>query len=153
MPIHCTYRRPSGKRSWDQARLRSLACSLVKKGVSEDSICDAIAECVNCDPQKESKCEKERAQVQSLVRALEFASDALDLSNKVISAIGVMASGVALVARFVPAARPAGALLMRTSQEIVLVQNQVRAALEYAKLMARLQGGIVPRELAHLVPG
>lgn len=152
MPTKCRYVRPGGPRSWDSRKLRSLACSLVRQGHSQESICDAIAECVDCSADKETKCEKEKSQVQSLVRALSFAADALDTANTVISAIGVMAGAVALVARFVPAARPAAVLLQSTQREILLVQAQVRAALEYAKLMARLQGGVVPSELARLVP-
>jgi hypothetical protein len=125
-----------------------------KKRDHVEAICSALAEeGIECGEEREEKCQKEKAQVRSLVRALDFAADSLDLANGVISAIGVMANAVALVARFVPAARPAGTLLMATHREITLVQQQVRAALEYAKLMARLQGGAVPRELAHLIPG
>lgn len=141
-----------GRREWDSSKIQNLICGFVRSGrMSPEAVRDAIAECVDCG-EGASKCEKEKEQVRSLVRALDFASDALDLSNKVISAIGVMANAVALVARFAPMARPAGNLLMATHREILLVQGQVRAALEYAKLMARLQGKTVPRELQHLIP-
>jgi len=153
MPTKCRYVRPGGPRSWDNRKFESLFRWAKKRG-QEKAVCDAISAAeIECGEERESKCEKERAQVRSLVRALDFAADALELSNTVITAIGIAAGAAALVARFVPAARPASIILARVQQDVQAIQSQVRASLEYAKLMSRLQGGEVPRELAHLIPG
>lgn len=127
MPVKCVYRRPSGTRPWDTAKLRSLACSLVNnKGVKPQAICDAIAECVECG--SDENCKRARqAQAQAAVAALDSSNTTLAIAEGALNVFELVARVAGRVARFVPQARAAAVVLSRVEGQLGGVRATIRA--------------------------
>lgn len=127
MPVKCTYRRPSGTRPWDSAKLQSLACSLVKKGVKPEAICQAISECVQCGEDESCKRAKQ-AQAQAAISALDSSNTTLAIADGAVNIFELVARTVERVARFVPMARPAAIALRPVAAQLGEVRAAIRAA-------------------------
>jgi hypothetical protein len=135
MPLVCRNRpnrsKPRVFTTRDAAR---IVCYLVERGVSEQEIKLELSECIDTGAEE---CERERQRVGQLESALREAAAQIETDLTIYAGVVAAVAIVAIVARFVPAARPAGLALAAANRAIQTAQANARATLEAIRVIER----------------
>lgn len=110
-----------------------MACWYLDRGGSEAALRNELSRCIDVG---EEKCQREKQQLGAAAEALEQAERSLEIGATALGAVVVVVAAVALVARFVPAARPAGLVLGRIEPQLAAAQASVAASIQVARIMA-----------------
>lgn len=137
MPVKC-YIKPNRRfpRVWTARAAARAVCSAVEHGASPAAIRLEMAECVPC-----SENRRKQQQQQQALQALEQSQRTFAVADGALGAFQLISRWVGRVARFVPAARPAGLALGAIERALGTVRSDIvvaRAANDAAIVALRL---------------
>jgi hypothetical protein len=112
----------TGPRHWTARAAARAVCAALAAGYSPSELRAEFAECVPCAEDKRKKAAQQAAQA-----ALAASNQTLAIADGALIAFELISRWVGRVARFVPAARPAGIALGLVERSLGTVRGEILA--------------------------
>lgn len=123
MPLKC-YIKPNRTfaRGWTARAAGRAVCAALRNGYSPSELRLEFRECVPCTEDRRKSQQAEQA-----LAALQASNRTFAVADLAVAAFELIARSVGRVARFVPAARPAGVILATIERSVGTVRGEIRA--------------------------